>query len=184
MSTLIVASVGTYHQPFDRFVDWMESYLEGRDDVRVIFQHGVTRPMRGAENHEMLPLEELLDLYERADALVLQGGAGGLMDSRVAGRKPIVVPRDPELNEHVDDHQLVATEHMEGLGLMHRVTTQDQLHDLLAEVEAGTLSTRTLAQTMPGTAAACRALVRTAHLGRRRPQRFRRAATLLLNGAA
>ena len=51
-----------------------------------------------------------------ADVVVAQGGPGGIMDSRGEGRLPIVVPRDPALGEHVDDHQLRFAAHLHRRG--------------------------------------------------------------------
>ena len=51
--------------------------------------------MRNSQNHEVLSHKELLEHYRAADAIVLQGGAGGVMDARKVGRIPIVVPRIP-----------------------------------------------------------------------------------------
>ncbi|MCW2829609.1 MAG: glycosyltransferase family 28 C-terminal domain protein, partial [Aeromicrobium sp.] len=73
----VAASVGTYHHPFDRFVSWLEPWTS-ENSARVVFQHGSTRPIEGAENHQMLPPGALLDLYREADAVVIQGGAGGV----------------------------------------------------------------------------------------------------------
>nr|AIA88417.1 CAZy families GT1 protein [uncultured Rothia sp.] len=96
-----MASVGTYHHPFDRFVDWLEPWT-GERGAQVVFQHGSTRPIEGATNLTMMAPDELLEHYRRADVVVLQGGAGGVMDARRAGRIPIVVPRVPVGHEVVD----------------------------------------------------------------------------------
>jgi UDP-N-acetylglucosamine transferase subunit ALG13 len=48
---------------------------------------------------------EIADLLDRASAVVTHGGPGTIMDARSHGHTPIVVPRDPRLGEHVDDHQ-------------------------------------------------------------------------------
>jgi exopolysaccharide biosynthesis polyprenyl glycosylphosphotransferase len=138
----VVASVGTYHHPFDRFVDWLEPWTAAHD-VDLTFQHGATRPIEGADNRTMMTPGDLLERYRDADVVVLQGGAGGVMDARRAGRIPIVVPRVPVDQEVVDDHQVVLSRRLAELGLVHVAETREQLHRLLDEVAAGTLPTRT-----------------------------------------
>ncbi|MFC0681066.1 glycosyltransferase [Lysobacter korlensis] len=145
MSATVVVSAGTYHLPFNRLVDWMEPWVQAHPDVRVVMQHGPGRPLPGAENHAILSHAELLALCAEATAVVLQGGAGGVMDMRQLGRIPIVVPRVPVDDEVVDDHQLIFSEQVSRLGLIHRATTRDELVALLNAALAGDLPTRTAA---------------------------------------
>lgn len=175
----LVASIGTYHEPFERFVVWLEQWSAAHDDVRVVLQHGTTRPMQGGENHEMLPIEELLALYRSADVLLLQGGTGGIMDARHTGRLPIVVPRRPAAGEHVDDHQLLCTRELADLGLIHRADDRDDLFALLDQAYAGTLETRT--EDVDDGIGAIRSVELLSHLPRRRSSRERlgMAATVL-----
>jgi UDP-N-acetylglucosamine transferase subunit ALG13 len=134
----VVASVGTYHHPFDRFVQWLEPWTTQNHAV-VVFQHGSTRPMQASDNHEMLSPKELLEHYSSADAVVLQGGAGGVMDARKVGRIPIVVPRIPVDHEVVDNHQVVLCRRLADLGLVHVAESADELARLLDGVREGTV---------------------------------------------
>jgi len=122
----VVASAGTYHLPFDRFSDWLQRWFDGRPDVDLVVQHGPSKPVRGATNVEILPYDELLDLCRDADVVVLQGGAGAVMDMRAIGRVPLVIPRVPGAGEVVDDHQLVFTAEMEHLGIIRRAITFEE----------------------------------------------------------
>lgn len=124
---LVVVSAGTYHLPFDRLSEWMQNWLRGTEGVRVIMQHGPSAAVIGAENVEILPYTELLDLCRQATAVVLQGGAGAVMDMRALGIVPIVVPRVPGDGEVVDDHQLVFSAEMEALGILRRALTSEEL---------------------------------------------------------
>ncbi len=140
-SFTVVASVGTYHHPFDRFVQWLEPWTT-RNRATVVFQHGATRPMRNSQNHEVLSHRELLEQYRAADAIVLQGGAGGVMDARKVGRIPIVVPRLPVNQEVVDDHQVILCRRLADLGVVHVAESAEDLARLLDGTRAGTVSTR------------------------------------------
>ena len=149
----VVVSAGTYHLPFDRLVDWMQPWVDSHPDARVIMQHGPSKPLKGAENHELLPYSELLELCESAEAVVLQGGAGGVMDMRALNRIPIVVPRIPVDNEVVDDHQLLFTQRAAELNVIFRVTTQQELWDAIDAALLGELDTHAVHSTpTPGVA--------------------------------
>lgn len=130
---LVVVSAGTYHLPFDRLSEWMQTWLDQNGGARVIMQHGPSVSVEGAENVAILPYPELLELCREADAVVLQGGAGGVMDMRALGIVPIVVPRVPGGGEVVDDHQLVFSLEMESLGIIRRALTFSELSRLLAD---------------------------------------------------
>ena len=145
---LVVASAGTYHLPFDRLSHWMERWLATHDDVRLIMQHGPSAEVRGAENIALLPYAQLLEHCRAADAVVLQGGAGGVMDMRALEVVPIVVPRIPGNDgEVVDDHQLVFTSEMERLGVVRRALTYEELaHTLDAALADSATSPQKSAQ--------------------------------------
>lgn len=130
----IVVSVGTDHHPFDRLVDWVERWMtESAVEVDLFVQHGSSRAPRRGEGVDMMSHDEMLDRYRAADIVITQVGPGSILDAASAGKLPIVVPRRPDLGEHVDGHQIVFGRFM------------SQRHEaLLAEDEAefGALLTR------------------------------------------
>jgi len=133
----LVVSVGTDHHQFDRLIDWTEVWLAENPDTTALVQHGTTRPARGATNFELLPHADLLAALQEADAVVLQGGPGGIMDARSQGIKPIVVPRDPAMAEHVDGHQQDFARHVGAQDLAVVVEDQGAFNALLAETRDG-----------------------------------------------
>ena len=114
---LVVVSVGTDHHRFDRLVGWMDAWAVSNRSVKVIVQRGTAASTTVAESQPLIPHGELCALFGEANAVVTHGGPSTVMDARAAGRLPIVVPRDPELGEHVDGHQLAFAEHLGRHGL-------------------------------------------------------------------
>lgn len=114
---LVVVSVGTDHHRFDRLVGWMDAWAVSNRSVRVIVQRGTAASTTVADSQPLIPHGELCSLFAEATAVVTHGGPSTVMDARAAGRLPIVVPRDPELGEHVDGHQLAFAEHLGRHGL-------------------------------------------------------------------
>ncbi|MFV0427004.1 MAG: glycosyltransferase [Beutenbergiaceae bacterium] len=140
--TSIVVSAGTYHLPFHRLTDWVGQWYAQHPEVSLVVQHGPSDPVAGAQNHEILPYQDLLDQCLAADVVVLQGGAGGIMDMNRLGVIPIVVPRVPVDDEVVDDHQLIFTAEMARLGIIHCATELAALHTLLDQACAAMISLR------------------------------------------
>jgi len=102
---LIVVSVGTDHHRFDRLLG-LAAAAADRLGADMVAQSGFTPPPAGSESVDFMPATELAELMGRADAVVCHGGPGTIALARSVGHRPIVVARDPELGEHVDDHQM------------------------------------------------------------------------------
>ena len=101
---LVAVMVGTDHHRFDRLMTWVAE-LADSGAYRFFVQHGAT-PLPGPlDGSPMLRPDRLSVLLDTASAVVTHAGPGCIMDARSHGHVPIVVPRDPHLGEHVDDHQ-------------------------------------------------------------------------------
>lgn len=101
----VAVFLGTDHHRFDRLLRWVGE-LQSRTDLRFQVQHGYTPLPEGLAGEAMLDCAALDELLRRASAVVTHAGPGSIMDARSHGHVPVVVPRDPRLGEHVDDHQL------------------------------------------------------------------------------
>lgn len=129
MKTVIV-SVGTDHHPFDRMLQWA-ARAQREADVRFIVQRGATAPLDGVESFDYVPAPELEARMRSADAVVCHGGPGTIGLCHSAGQRPIVVPRDPELGEHVDDHQMRYSSKLAAEGVIDIASSCDELIALL-----------------------------------------------------
>ena len=128
----VVVSVGTDHHLFDRLMDWVEQWAAtAPPDVRVIVQHGSSRAPRHTINHGILAKEQFAALLASADVVVVQGGPGGIMDARRAGRLPIAVPRLHRLGEAVDDHQVDFCRRMSEAGKIVLATSAAEMQTAL-----------------------------------------------------
>lgn len=123
---LVAAFLGTDHHPFDRLVAWAE-HLKQQGWTDWYVQHGATELPPTLRGSRLMGLGEMSDLLALADVVVTHGGPGLIMDARTAGHLPIVVPRDPAFDEHVDDHQLRFAARMADSGNVRLARTLDQL---------------------------------------------------------
>lgn len=113
----IVVSLGTDHHKFDRLIDWIDDWLRSvSDPPSCLVQHGASRLPLMAVARDRMPRPELLQLYDDATVVVVQGGPGSILDARSVGHVPIAVPRRPELHEVVDGHQIAFTRTMAKFG--------------------------------------------------------------------
>jgi UDP-N-acetylglucosamine transferase subunit ALG13 len=101
---VILVTVGTHHQPFDRLVSaasrW--SRLE-----RVVVQRGSSRASPvGCHIVDHATPDQMAAWIAEARVVVTHAGPATVSAVWSVGRAPIVVPRRASLGEHVDDHQV------------------------------------------------------------------------------
>ena len=125
---MIFVTVGTHHQPFQRLLD----ALEQLDAPELVVQFGSGNPPRGvARAVDYMGFAEMLDHFERADAVITHAGVGSILCARRSGHVPIVVPRERRHGEHVDDHQIELTRALETRGSILAVWDVHHLGDAL-----------------------------------------------------
>ncbi len=73
----------------------------------------------------------MVELLQKATAVVSHGGPGTIVSARQYGHVPIVVPRLKRLREHVDDHQAMFSERLLHLGLIEIAWDAAQLAELI-----------------------------------------------------
>jgi UDP-N-acetylglucosamine transferase subunit ALG13 len=102
----VLVTLGTDLHPCDRLVDWSERAAAASPGTRWSLQHGRSRPSARMAARDYLPHGELREALRRAAVVVTHAGPGTISEARSLGVPCVVVPRDPALGEHVDDHQL------------------------------------------------------------------------------
>jgi UDP-N-acetylglucosamine transferase subunit ALG13 len=124
---LVFVTVGTDHHPFDRLVHWIDEWLAagGAERARCLVQVGRSTPSRLAESVEYLGYDDMRRVAEEAAAVVTHGGPGSIALATSVGKRPVVVPRQKDLGEHVDDHQLVFTRRIAADAKIELAETED-----------------------------------------------------------
>lgn len=129
----VLVTVGTDHHPFNRMVDWSESWASDHPGVEVIVQYGASRPPVSLTGYERIPHQDLTELMRRADVVVTHGGGGSITQCWETGKLPVVVARTKALGEHVDDHQVAFAERLAEMGNIHLARDYSSLNVLLLE---------------------------------------------------
>ena len=124
---MILATVGTHEDPFDRLLGELERLKsEGIVEEDVICQSGYcTLETQWVTTHKQLPFDDLQELMANARIIITHGGPASIMQALAHGVIPIVVPRQADFGEHVDNHQCRFAEKMSD-----RVLTVLDIQDL------------------------------------------------------
>ena len=124
-------SVGTDHHPYHRMLHWGATSVR-RLDIDLFVQRGATPGRSDVESIDYLDGLDLADQMRKADAVVCHGGPGTISLARRCGHRPIVMPRDPERGEHIDDHQMRYTAKLAREGTIDVAHTVEELITLLS----------------------------------------------------
>lgn len=104
---MIFVTVGTHEQSFERLIKKIDE-LKGKEIIKdeVIIQKGYTDyEPKFCEAHKLIGYDEIQQYLEDAKIIITHGGPASFVAPLTIGKIPIVVPRQKELNEHVNDHQ-------------------------------------------------------------------------------
>jgi UDP-N-acetylglucosamine transferase subunit ALG13 len=125
----VLVSVGTDHHPFDRVVRWVDGWLgaQAQDEIDCLVQYGASCAPRRARGVPFLGHVQLHETMAGASVVVCHGGPSTIAEARRHGHRPIVVPRDPTLGEHVDDHQQRFARRLVELSLVQLITSREDL---------------------------------------------------------
>lgn len=105
---MIFVTVGTHEQPFNRLIEYIDRLKkQGIIDDDVIMQTGYsTYEPKFCEWSKLYPYQKMVELVEKADIVITHGGPSSFIMSLQVGKVPIVVPRQLQFNEHVNNHQV------------------------------------------------------------------------------
>lgn len=101
---MILVLTGTHHQGFDRLVHAADALA--RTGERVVVQAGASKVrVMAAEAQPWFSPDALSELAQQAEVIISHAGPASLFLAWELGKRPVVVPRSPAFDEHVDDHQ-------------------------------------------------------------------------------
>ena len=103
---MIVVTVGTHEQQFNRLVEYVDKWAEGKDE-EVIIQTGYsTVEPKNCRWQKFYTQGEMDQFILDARIVITHGGPCCYNEVVQIGKVPIVVPRSHKLGEHIDDHQI------------------------------------------------------------------------------
>lgn len=105
---MIFVTVGTHEQPFNRLIEAVDNLCEtGVINEPVIMQTGFsTYEPKHCERHKILPYDQMKENVAKARIVITHGGPASFIMPLQIGKIPIVVPRQLQFNEHVNNHQV------------------------------------------------------------------------------
>lgn len=131
---MIFVTVGTHEQPFNRLVQTIDELK--RDGVitdNVIMQTGFsTYEPKYCQWDKLIPYGQMIKNVENALIVITHGGPASFIMPLQLGKTPIVVPRQHQFNEHVNDHQVEFARNVaERMGTIITIEDISKLRDVI-----------------------------------------------------
>lgn len=103
---MIFVTVGTHEQQFNRLIECMDKYAAEHEE-KVIIQTGFsTYEPQNCEWSKLYPYQKMVELIYEARIVITHGGPSSFIVPLQIGKIPIVVPREKQYDEHVNNHQV------------------------------------------------------------------------------
>lgn len=112
---MIFVTVGTHEQQFNRLIKTIDE-LKGSGKIieDVIIQTGYcTYEPQYCQWSKLIPYNEMVRNVENARIVITHGGPSSFIMSLQIGKIPVVVPRQKQFDEHVNDHQVEFIKYVE-----------------------------------------------------------------------
>ncbi|MGO5070053.1 glycosyltransferase [Roseburia faecis] len=105
---MIFVTVGTHEQPFNRLVQKIDQLKkDGIIEEEVFIQTGFsTYEPKYCQWSKLIPYEDMVQYVEKARIVITHGGPASFIMPLQIRKIPIVVPRQKQFGEHVNDHQM------------------------------------------------------------------------------
>lgn len=105
---MIFVTVGTHEQQFNRLIQKVDELKrDGIIQEDVVMQIGYsTYEPQYCHWSKLLPYQQMVKYVEDARIVITHGGPASFLMPLQIGKIPIVVPRQKQYGEHVNDHQL------------------------------------------------------------------------------
>ena len=134
---MIFVTVGTHEQQFDRLIRQIDLLKESnliKEDVFIQTGYSDYKP-RFCEYKDMIGYEEMDSYVKKANIVITHGGPGSIMLPFKYGKVPIVVPRQVDFEEHVDNHQKIFAEFLENRNKIIAVYDIENLYEYISNYD-------------------------------------------------
>lgn len=134
---MIFITVGTHEQGMERLLIEIDNLIEKKLIQEEVFaQIGYSKYIPKHYKYEKMIGYNQMDLYVREARIVItHGGPGSIFHPLQYGKIPIVVPRNPKYNEHVDNHQILFAKRLDNNKKVIAVYNIDNLNEAIIKYD-------------------------------------------------
>ncbi len=105
---MIFVTVGTHEQPFNRLIKYIDDVKKNNliaEDFTIQTGYSTYIPQYCLWQ-KLYPYQAMIQNIQEAHIVITHGGPSSFLMALQMGKIPIVIPRQKQFGEHVNDHQL------------------------------------------------------------------------------
>lgn len=134
---VIFVTVGTHEQQFNRLIqniDYLVKEKKINDEVFIQIGYSTYIP-KYCNYKKVIGYSEMESLMSRSDVIITHGGPASIFFAQKFNKKPIVLPRRVEFDEHVDNHQVKFCEKIQEHNNIYYLKNLDDLHYFIKQAK-------------------------------------------------
>ena len=135
---MIFVTVGTHEQPFNRLIQKIDQLKKDgiiEDDVFIQTGFSTYEP-KYCQWSKLIAYQDMIQHVEDARIVITHGGPASFIMPLQIGKIPIVVPRQKQFGEHVNDHQVEFAKNVaERMGTIIPVEDIETLGDVITNYD-------------------------------------------------
>lgn len=130
---MILISAGTVHYPFNRLIKTSIEYFTSNSKLKekVVIQTGTVRISADNPYLEVKPfftLQEMIHFYQQAQLIISASGeASTHLILHFSKNQPVLFPRDPNHNEHIDSQQIQVAQELDKKKMIATISSESEL---------------------------------------------------------
>ena len=135
---MIYVTLGTQKFEFNRLLEYIDNAIDdGYINEEVYVQAGYSsyKP-RNFISHKFIEKDTVSKIINESKFIISHGGSGNMIDALNKNKKMIIIPRDVNLNEHIDNHQYELVNKFYKNGLILKAISEDEFKEQLKNIES------------------------------------------------
>lgn len=130
---MIFVTVGTHEQQFNRLLKKMDQLKEQNYiNEEIIIQTGYsTYKLKNCIEKKFLSYDEMHKYAKECRVMITHGGPASIFLAHQYGKIPVVLPRNPKFDEHVDEHQMLFCDR---LSKLKKILLINNLDDIMQNI--------------------------------------------------
>ena len=135
---MIYVTLGTQKFGFNRLLEYIDNAIDdGYINEEIYVQSGYsTYKPRNFALHEFIEKDKVSKIINESNFIISHGGSGNMIDALNKNKKMIIIPRNSDLKEHIDNHQYELVNKFYKKGLILKATNEQEFKEQLKNIES------------------------------------------------
>lgn len=134
---MIYVTLGTQKFNFNRLLEYVDrAIIDGviREDVIVQTGYSDYKPVN-YKSIDFIEKHKIDEIILKSRFIISHGGSGNIIEALKKNKKIIAIPRDSDLNEHIDNHQFELVKKLTELNVIMKANNYEELIECINNID-------------------------------------------------